>query len=921
MTQRTHSPTYPTRAQLKTLAILTLFIAGGGQQALAEVSTGSTATPQDTPISPSDSTSQLKAEAEAASYDVLSEQFLAKEGVETDLTTRTVKLGRTGWSHTRFQQTYNGIPVLFGEAIVHLKADGSFGSLTDALVPDLKLNTEPTLTPQQAAAIATDELGMETGSGLVSDPALYVFPFQGEAHLIWEVRLTLMNTEQPSLPILFVDAHTGEVLDSYDNLSWGTGQGYYVPSSTTISTYSYGGSYYLQDNTRKICTTNLNGGTTIFQNLTDANDVWGGVSSGTNDAQTFGVDVQYYAAKTYDYFSNTWGWVGLDGNASNSQDLKHTGANSQACARLGVNAGASKTHSYINNAAWDPSVESIKFGYADDDGNGNRWNEITMVDVVAHEWTHGIVFYSAGLANYRESFAINESVADVFGAVVENYATGSTDWLVADEVKPDKDNPTIFQPLRSMLEPEDYGHPDHYSEIDPTLSADPHSNAGIGNKAFTLLALGGTHLDTGSMTGIGLGDATEIWWETLTNYMTTYTSYTGLRNATVLAAGDLFGNASVKRARTIQAWNLVGVVGIGTISTEAGTGTAGTGTNGVPATDSTLNTPAGIATDGLGNIYVADSANHKVRKILPSGIITAFAGTGVAGWTNDGNLATLAKLNTPTDVAVSCFDSDCSTFTVYIADTNNHLVRSVDEYGIIDTVAGDGTAGYNDDTRALLTHLNYPRGIAAIPFHGTDLSNPDYKHLYIADTVNNRVRYLEAEDSPTIHDFAGTGTAGFSGDGGAPSSAKLNQPRGVETIGADVYISDSSNHRIRKVSGTTITTYAGTGVAGFSGDWGSPTSAKLNNPAHLSYFAEQDASGIVEEHLFIADQSNHRIRHILMTGGTIETSAGNGTAGYSGDGGLASAAKLNSPLGVAADWYGGILIGDTSNHVIRKVWK
>jgi len=421
------------------------------------------------------------------------------------------------------------------------------------------------------------------------------------------------------------------------------------------------------------------------------------------------------------------------------------------------------------------------------------------------------------------------------------------------------------------------------------------------------------------MTGIGLTAAEAIWWKAMTQYMTSYTSYTGARNATVLAAGQLYGNLSTERARTIQAWNLVGVVGIGTITTAAGTGTSGSsGDNGL-ATSATLSSPMGVAAAPDGSLFIADTGNNKVRRVDVAGVITMVAGTGTAGATDvtDGSghiIATLSQLDAPYDVAISCTSYTCDTFDLYIADTNNHRVRSVDQNGYMRARVGTGTAGYNGNPNASQAQLYHPRGITLDPI------DPDI--LYVADTSNHRVHRVDiGQDDITT--LAGTGTSGFSGDGGAATSAKLDNPRGVvASASGDIYIADSYNYRVRKINGSgVISTVVGTGSAGSSGNGGAGTSATLNKPSHLAYYADYNATGIADENLFIADQYSNQVRRYSLIDNKIYAFAGTGTAGYSGDGGLAAQATLNWPFGVGVDLYGNVYIAQTLSHVVRAVAK
>ena len=337
----------------------------------------------------------------------------------------------------------------------------------------------------------------------------------------------------------------------------------------------------------------------------------------------------------------------------------------------------------------------------------------------------------------------------------------------------------------------------------------------------------------------------------------------------------------------------------GTISTHAGTGTAGYTGDGGAATSANIRRPEGVAVASNGDVYFSDTANHAIRKVAAAtGIITTVAGTGSPGSTGDGGAATAATLSSPEDVAVTSIGD------LYIADTGNHEIRKVTaSTGIITTVAGNGSPGsLGDGGAATAARLNSPRGIAVA-------SNGD---LYIGDRSNNKVRKVTASTG-VITTYAGTGTAGYLGDVGAATSARLNQPEGVALASnGDLYIADVSNNVIRKVTASTgiITTFAGTGTAGSTGDGGLATSAQLNAPQAV------DMNGAGD--LYIADTGNHKIRRVA-TGGTISTVAGTGTAGSSGDGGPSTAAQLNSPRGVAVTSAGDFYIGDRSNNKIRKV--
>ena len=343
----------------------------------------------------------------------------------------------------------------------------------------------------------------------------------------------------------------------------------------------------------------------------------------------------------------------------------------------------------------------------------------------------------------------------------------------------------------------------------------------------------------------------------------------------------------------------------GIISTVAGDGTNGFGGDGGPATQAALAHPDGVAVDNSGNIFIADWGNSRIRRVFPSGIITTIAGSSSYGFAGDNGPATAAQLFGPEGVAL-----DANGY-VYIADTLNNRIRVVTAGGVITTAAGNGTAIF-DLNGAVSGGFSGDGGPAAV----AQLQNPSAVaadsagNLFIADSYNARVRKVTA--GGVISTVAGAGTVGFSGDGGPATSAGIS-PWGIAVDGAgNLFISDSINNRVRRVTAATglISTVAGTGIAGFGGDSGPAVSAMLNQPTGLAL----DAAG----NLLIADTGNSRIRKVTAAG-IITTLAGSGTAGLGGDGGPSISAKLNRPMGVAVDRAGNLFIADSFNHRIRKV--
>jgi gliding motility-associated-like protein len=331
------------------------------------------------------------------------------------------------------------------------------------------------------------------------------------------------------------------------------------------------------------------------------------------------------------------------------------------------------------------------------------------------------------------------------------------------------------------------------------------------------------------------------------------------------------------------------------ISTFAGTGVAGYTGDGGQATLAELDGPNGIAVDASGNIYVANQFECSIRKITPAGIIGTFAGTGVSGFSGDGGQASLAQLNGPIGITFDALGN------LYVADAGNERVRKITSGGIISTIAGTGTATFSGDGGpATSAGLNIPNGVAV------DASG----NVYITDDNNNRVRKINT--SGIISTFCGNGTAGFSGDGGQATSASINKISGITIdAGGNFYIADNYNNRVRKITPSgIISTYAGNGIGGSTGDGGSATSASLNHPSRLTL----DAAG----NLYISDDLNYKIR-MVTTSGIISTVVGTGVAGFSGDGGNATTAQIKNPAGIAFDLSGDLLIGDWANQRVRKV--
>ena len=336
----------------------------------------------------------------------------------------------------------------------------------------------------------------------------------------------------------------------------------------------------------------------------------------------------------------------------------------------------------------------------------------------------------------------------------------------------------------------------------------------------------------------------------------------------------------------------------GIVTTVAGGGTPDPVNDGDPAATAIYSFPTDMAIDSAGNIYIADTNNYRIRKITAStGIVTTIAGNGQYGFSGDNGAATDASFGTVIGIAVD------SSGNVYFADGDNNRIRKVNATtGVITTVAGNGTFGATGDTGpATAATLGSPQDIAVA-------SNGD---IFISDSYNNTIRKVTASDGK-INKIAGTGTANYTGDTGAALSATLNFPNGLALDSSgNLYIADTGNSVIRKITGLNIDTVAGNGTPGYLGDTGPAKAAEINQP----YFVTVASNG----DLFIADTFNYVIRKVTVADGKINTIAGNAVPDFTGDGGPALSASLNTPEGLVLDSTGAVIFTDSGNDRLRRI--
>ncbi len=336
------------------------------------------------------------------------------------------------------------------------------------------------------------------------------------------------------------------------------------------------------------------------------------------------------------------------------------------------------------------------------------------------------------------------------------------------------------------------------------------------------------------------------------------------------------------------------------ITTVAGNGNEGFSGDGGPAAEARLKKPEGLAFDASGNLFIADSFNHCIRRLdRASSVITTIAGTGKRGYAGDGGPAAQAVFRYVMDIVIDARGNS------YVADPYNQRVRRIDAVtGRVATLAGTGEEGYSGDGGpAAGAMLADPRALALDMQEG----------LHIADRYSHCVRRVDFATG-VITTVAGRGEKGYSGDGGPAAEARFNQPSALACDPrGNLYIADCWNYRIRRLDAGTgqMTTVVGFGKMGLSGDGGLATEARIGFVEGLAV----DGAG----NLYLADHSYHCIRRLDVATGAISTVAGGEKKGFAGDGGPAIKARFKKPGGLAFDANGDLYVSDRGNARVRKI--
>lgn len=460
------------------------------------------------------------------------------EDPEAELVLDSVLEDDLGQTHLRFDQVYQGIPVFGSQVIVELdQVSGNkiFGKADPSV---RRLLTKPTISAAAATESATTALGYAGQFASPPTTELVILPSQdgsGAAALTWLVELAIEDgTEATARHRYFVSAHDGGVVMHYDALPQATGASYYSGNVSIGTTYALLNDgkylYRLWDKTRATYTTDMRHSTSdtdtggVFSNATD---VWGNTSP---YRETAAVDAHFGVTKAWDYFRQRQGWTGINGAGEGVISRVHYGAG------------------WANAKSWNGVLT-----FGDGDSVGTRaW---VSVDIVAHEYTHAVIERTANLVYSYQSGALNESFADIFGTAVEFYTGIRPDYLIGEDFGIQQ------QALRNMAHPPQYGHPDHASRYVVTTddNGGVHINSGIPNKAFYLLAVGGTHPLSGiTVPRIGRAAAEWIFFRALRK-LPKNASFSQARVAALSAAADGYGLYSSAWNATKAAWDAVGV--------------------------------------------------------------------------------------------------------------------------------------------------------------------------------------------------------------------------------------------------------------------------------------------------------------------------------------------------------------------------
>jgi len=471
---------------------------------------------------------------------------LARASGGDRFTARGVVVDADGTEHVRFERSYQGLPVIGGDLVVHSR-NGVFKSMSLSLHRALELSVLPTLTSDDAAVMAGGDFGNDFAG--VPERMLVVYARGNAPRLAWKVRMSNARADMTYI----VDAHTAGILDRWSNretaAATGTGRTLYS-GDVALTTNSVAGGYELRDPSRgSMRTIDGSNSRTSGQTYTDSDNAWG--NHATSDKATAAADAQYGAAVTWDYYKGVHGRNGIAGNGKGSYSRVHYGM------RYG-------------NAYWSDACFCMTYG----DGDGVNVGPLVALDITGHEMSHGVNANSADLIYSGESGGLNEANSDILGSMVEfqaNNPQDTPDYMIGEEIVIGNVPGSADQrALRYMFDPiRDGRSPSCYASNIGTL--DVHYSSGVANRFYYLLAEGSAArtysgvrhyaptCNGASVAGIGRTKAAKIWYRALTVYFTTDTDYAAARVATIDAAKDLYGASSTEARAVASAWSAVKV--------------------------------------------------------------------------------------------------------------------------------------------------------------------------------------------------------------------------------------------------------------------------------------------------------------------------------------------------------------------------
>ncbi|WMW22876.1 M4 family metallopeptidase [Methanolobus mangrovi] len=476
------------------------------------------------------------------------------DSVQKEMLLKRIDTDRLGARHVRMQQVYKELPVFGSEIIVHIDANNKIKGTTGKLTPGIDLPEKPKITDEQALKVALGDDRNNSLGRLHAEPALMILTqFVEQPHLVWHVTVNgmdrdLKGDDTPAKWEYFVDALSGEIVWKYNNeqthtRTTGSGIGRYSGAVTINTVHDHGSAQYQLDDqwlpsSARVTTHDANGGYPPAPVSEDNNNNWSAASQGPD------VDCHLYTRMVYDYFFTVHGRDSYD----------DAGADMHIYANCGAN---------WNNASWNGSY--VKIG----NGDGIKYDPLCALDIIAHEWTHAVTEYTANLVYSGESGALNESMSDVFAALIAgNWIFGEDAWLLASAPgsrnMEDPTNGGLYDPanpIDSVLA----GHqPDHMT--DKYTGAQDyggvHINSGIMNKAAYLIATGGTHRGIRICEGLGRDVLGIIYYQALTTHLVSSSDFSDMRDAVLDSLDDLYAtnpHYSRWRASIINAFAAVGI--------------------------------------------------------------------------------------------------------------------------------------------------------------------------------------------------------------------------------------------------------------------------------------------------------------------------------------------------------------------------